>query len=76
MLLFYTPWKHQKTFGFLVFSGGINGNIGQTWEKNIHTCKILLLLKFWKILKQISKTDLFIKNELYQRVLWRIVPNF
>ena len=19
---FYTPWKHQKTFGFLVFSGG------------------------------------------------------
>ena len=23
MLLFYTPWKHQKTFGFLVFSGGI-----------------------------------------------------
>ena len=33
MLLFYTPWKHQKTFGFLVFSGGINGNIGQTWEK-------------------------------------------
>ena len=23
MLLFYTPWKHQKTFGFLVFSGSI-----------------------------------------------------
>ena len=20
---FYTPWKHQKTFGFLTFSGGI-----------------------------------------------------
>ena len=23
MFLFYTPWKHQKTRGFLVFSGGI-----------------------------------------------------
>ena len=21
--LFYTPWKHQKTFDFLMFSGGI-----------------------------------------------------
>ena len=20
---FYNPWKHQKTFGFLTFSGGI-----------------------------------------------------
>ena len=23
MFPFYTPWKHRKTFGFLVFSGGI-----------------------------------------------------
>ena len=23
MLLFYTPWKRQKTQGFLTFSGGI-----------------------------------------------------
>ena len=23
MFPFYTLWKHQKTFGFLVFSGGI-----------------------------------------------------
>ena len=23
MFSFDTPWKHQKTFGFLVFSGGI-----------------------------------------------------
>ena len=40
---FYTPWKHQKTFNFLVFSGGIekeyrilksmrmNENIGTIW---------------------------------------------
>ena len=31
---FHTLWKHQKTFGFLVFSGGINGNIGQKWIKD------------------------------------------
>ena len=23
MLHFYTPWKHQKTGGFLIFTGGI-----------------------------------------------------
>ena len=23
MFYFYTPWKRQKTFGFLTFSGGI-----------------------------------------------------
>ena len=23
MFQFYTPWKRQKTFGFLTFSGGI-----------------------------------------------------
>ena len=29
MFPIYTPWKHQKTFGFLVFLGGKNENIGQ-----------------------------------------------
>ena len=24
-----SPWKHQKTFGFLLFSGGSQGNIGK-----------------------------------------------
>ena len=23
MFHLYTPWKHQKTFGFLTFSGGV-----------------------------------------------------
>ena len=27
----YTPWKHQKTKGFLVFSVGYNGNTSQKW---------------------------------------------
>ena len=30
---FYTPWKHQKSKGFLVFSGVWNGNINQYWIK-------------------------------------------
>ena len=29
MFPFYTPWKHQETIGFLVFSGGIKWNIFQ-----------------------------------------------
>ena len=34
MFLFYTFWKYQKKFGFLVFSEGINGNNGQNiWVK-------------------------------------------
>ena len=24
---FYTPWKRQKTFGFLTFSGGIEADL-------------------------------------------------
>ena len=26
---FWSPWKHQKTFGFRMFSGGSKGNIGK-----------------------------------------------
>ena len=33
MFLFYAPWKHQKTFGFPLFSGDINATIGQKWVK-------------------------------------------
>ena len=28
---FWAPWKHQKTFGFLMFSGGSKRNIGKKW---------------------------------------------
>ena len=30
---FDTPWKHQKTFGFLMFSGGIEGD---QWHESIY----------------------------------------
>ena len=33
MFPFYTPWKHQKTKSFVVFSGGKNGNIYQIWVR-------------------------------------------
>ena len=31
MFPFYTPWKYQKTFSFLIFSGGMNkkGTLGR-----------------------------------------------
>ena len=39
MFKFHTPWKYQKTFGFLVFSGVINGNICQN---GVNTLRKLL----------------------------------
>ena len=35
MFPFDPPWKHQKTFGFLMFSGGSKGNIGKKKVKII-----------------------------------------
>ena len=48
MLLYYTPWKHHKTFGFLVFSGGTEWEIGQkcinlTFFSKLCKMKLLLL---------------------------------
>ena len=31
LISFYTPWKHQKTEGFLMFSGGIETDRGMKW---------------------------------------------
>ena len=33
LVSFYTPWKHQKTEGFLMFSGGIEETSGIKWVK-------------------------------------------
>ena len=36
MLIFYTPWKYQKTTNdVLMFSGGIKGNIDPKWVKQL-----------------------------------------
>ena len=40
---FYTPWKRQKTFCFLTFSGGIEYDTGLKWVK-----LFLTLLLFWQ----------------------------
>ena len=39
---FYTPWKHQKTFVFLVFSGGYK--IGTLFWNGLSNCITLRLL--------------------------------
>ena len=49
MLQFYTPWKRQKTFGFLTFSGV------QEWDIGVKTLNYAILnfleigqfLSFW-----------------------------
>ena len=33
LVSFYTPWKHQKTKGFLMFSGGLERDRGMKWVK-------------------------------------------
>ena len=38
MLHFYAPWKHQKTSGFLTFSGGKKWNIS-VWNGKNKTMK-------------------------------------
>ena len=37
LVSFYTPWKHQKTSGFLIFSGDIEREQCMEWVKwNVH----------------------------------------
>ena len=36
LVSFYTPWKHQKTFGFLMFSEGIERDHGMKWVKCVN----------------------------------------
>ena len=38
MFYLYTPWKPQKTFGFLTFSGVQKQNTGLKWVKQPGTC--------------------------------------
>ena len=50
MVHFYTPWKRQKSFGFLTFSGGIEmeycTKMGQKErEKQIKIC--YMEMKYW-----------------------------
>ena len=34
MFRFYTPWKHQRIFGFLVLSEGFNRIVGKKWVED------------------------------------------
>ena len=40
LAFFYTPWKHQKTSGFLIFSGGIERDQWHELGKNLITLMI------------------------------------
>ena len=42
MPYFYIPWKHQKTFRFLMFSVGSRGNIGKKWVNPISANALFL----------------------------------
>ena len=61
MFPFYTPWKHQKTFDFLVFSGGIR------WE---HWPNIGEALKHWSCRKEVSKKQKRQNAQLLNEYKW------
>ena len=59
---FDPPWKHQKTKGFLMFSGGSKENIGKKRVKQLRTNVPIISLFFkrngdpdiiWKIMTEI-----------------------
>ena len=43
---FWSPWKYQKNFGFLIFSGRSKGNIGKKRVKLLHTVRLCVLTQF------------------------------
>ena len=55
---FYTPWKHQKTKGYLMFSGGIKWEV---WPEMGLYMKIIFISNFehiidyWDVFKNLHK---------------------
>ena len=47
LVSFYTPWKHQKTFGFIMFSGGIETDQCFEMGQNIWKFSGGIELEFW-----------------------------
>ena len=43
---FYAPWKHEKSPGFLIFSGGIEKKI-VAWKRLPATCNLLKVLTYF-----------------------------
>ena len=65
MFHFYTPWKRQKTFGFLTFSGAIKI---ENWVKNRLIFHILSFLRICSHLLKKSSMEIFI----FCAVTWAI----
>ena len=72
-VLFWSPWKHQKTKGFLMFSGGSKENIVKRWanQTNITASAHYLRLKsvqirsfFWSEYEKIRTT----KNSVFGHI--------
>ena len=55
-LYFYTPWKHQKTKGFLMFSGGIKETSGMKW---VNQMRIFFSICWSSILYPVKTTEVF-----------------
>ena len=62
---FYTPWKCQKSFGFLTFSRGLDMYIGLKWAKELSRVSSSLPSIFTKALLHINST-IFLTPIKYQ----------
>ena len=76
MFLFYTPWKHRKTFGFLMFQGGVPWKIGKKWEKQpLEACNFIITDTLAQVFScqfcEISKNTFFTFNFLELSKPWR-----
>ena len=60
LVSFYTPWKHQKTRGFLMLSGGVERD---HWYEMGYT--VILRIKFLIELRQILVLVAWIRNDTY-----------
>ena len=52
VLSFYTPWKHQETFGFLMFSGGVESDQwhDMVWSQIIIGKTLQIISKFRQVI--------------------------
>ena len=72
LAFFYTPWKHQKTSGFLIFSGGIERDQWHELGKNL----ITLMIYGFKLEQKRCCFRSFFRNcrRDYKRVFWNKFP--
>ena len=80
---FFTPWKHQKTSGFLMFLGGIESGSGMKWVIT-NSLEIWLLIcsfrcHFWRMIFNRNRMKVYVQNLpflTHSQLVLTMVPSF